>query len=103
MPQVILTHWDAETPPARSVLESAFRAEGLAPRWWSNGPGDDYDVHSHNYHKVLYCASGSIVFRIEPAGDEFELQPGDRLDLPPGTPHSAIVGPDGVMCVEAPR
>ena len=29
--------------------------------------------------------------------------PGDRLDIPPGATHSAIVGPQGVACVEAAR
>jgi hypothetical protein len=27
--------------------------------------------------------------------------PGDRLDLPAGVRHSAIVGPQGVTCLEA--
>ena len=27
--------------------------------------------------------------------------PGDRLDLPAGTSHDAVVGPDGVTCLEA--
>ena len=31
------------------------------------------------------------------------LSPGDRLDLPPGTLHSALVGQAGVACVEAAR
>jgi hypothetical protein len=26
---------------------------------------------------------------------------GDRLDLPAGTAHDAVVGPDGVTCLEA--
>lgn len=74
-------------------------AEGLEPRWWSNGPGDSYDAHSHPYHKVLFCARGSISF--EAAGRAFTLHPGDRLDIPPGTPHAAAVGPEGVTCAEA--
>lgn len=31
------------------------------------------------------------------------LQPGDRLELPPRTPHRAVVGPAGVVCLEAHR
>ena len=101
MPEVTLTR--SQVPGAgRSVLESAIRAEGLSPSWWSNGPGDQYAAHSHAYHKVLYCAEGSITFRLD-NGREFELAPGDRLDIPPGTSHSAAVGPRGVTCVEAPR
>jgi hypothetical protein len=32
-----------------------------------------------------------------------ELEAGDRMDLEPGTEHSAFVGPDGVVCLEAQR
>jgi hypothetical protein len=80
----------------------AFRAEGCsAPRFWGNGPGDEYGRHDHAYHKVLFCLSGSIVFHTD-EGD-VELTAGDRLDLPPGTAHAATVGPAGCGCVEASR
>ena len=85
----------------RAQIEEAFRSEGLSPHGWGNGPGDRYGTHSHSYHKVLYCVSGSIVFHT-PDGD-VGLGPGDRLDLPPGTPHSATVGPAGCECLEASR
>jgi quercetin dioxygenase-like cupin family protein len=85
--------------PTREQLETRLRDEGLAPRWWSNGPGDTYGRHAHDYHKVLYCASGSIVFHT--ARGDLSLGAGDRLDVEPGTEHAATVGPDGVECVEA--
>jgi quercetin dioxygenase-like cupin family protein len=77
------------------------RDEGLDPRWWSNAPGDTYRWHDHAYHKVLYCAEGSIVFHLRDG--DVRLGPGDRLDLPPRTPHAATVGDQGVACVEASR
>ena len=86
-----------------SDLIAAFTREGLRAMRWSNAPGDVYASHDHAYHKVLYCLQGSIVFRIDDTGDEIELRPGDRLDIEPGTAHSAIVGPAGVTCIEAPR
>jgi mannose-6-phosphate isomerase-like protein (cupin superfamily) len=98
-----LTPWRAEEQPTEEALESIFRDEGLRPSWWSNGPGDRYGAHSHPYHKVLYCARGNIRFDLPALGEGFELRPGDRLDIPPQTPHSAVVGPDGVRCVEAAR
>lgn len=88
----------AGLPEALATLE----AEGCSPpRRWGNGPGDTYGRHTHGYHKVLFCLSGSIVFHLD--GDEVELEPGDRLDLEPGTVHAATVGPRGVKCVEASR
>jgi mannose-6-phosphate isomerase-like protein (cupin superfamily) len=103
MPEATHTPWLHPEPPARHAIERIFREAKLSPRWWSNGLGAVYGAHSHSYHKVLYCSEGSITFRIEPSGPEIELHPGDRLDIPPGTAHSAFVGPRGVTCVEAPR
>lgn len=88
-------------PPSREEIEARFEEEGLRPHQWGNAPGERYGWHSHSYHKVLYCLTGSIVFHTE-EGD-LELEPGDRMDLEPGTEHAATVGPDGVRCMEAPR
>ena len=85
---------------AWSDAVSAFEAEGCSPpRFWANGPGDRYGRHDHTFQKVLFCLSGSIVFHTHE--DDIELTAGDRLDLEPGTRHSATVGPDGCECVEA--
>ncbi len=94
-----VTPWPGTKPPTRDALDQKMRDEGLSPRWWSNGPGDRYAEHEHSYHKVLYCGTGSISF--ETPGERIELKPGDRLDRPPLTPHSAVVGDAGVECVEA--
>lgn len=84
----------------RAGAVAAFEAEGCsAPRFWGNGPGDRYDRHDHTFHKVLFCLSGSIVFHT--AEGDIELTAGDRLDIEPGTSHSATVGPQGCECVEA--
>jgi quercetin dioxygenase-like cupin family protein len=84
----------------REAALKAFVAEGAsAPRLWGNGPGDRYGRHSHDYRKVLFCLRGSIVFHTDDG--DLDLRAGDRLDLDPGTPHGATVGPDGCECVEA--
>jgi len=84
----------------RGAAVRAFEAEGAsAPRFWGNGPGDRYGRHSHDYRKVLFCLAGSIVFHTDDG--DVELLAGDRLDLDPGTAHSATVGPEGCECVEA--
>ena len=70
---------------------------------WSNGPGDRYAAHSHNFEKVLYCVDGSITFLLEGEGRRMELRPGDRIVLPPGTVHSAVVGASGCTCIEGHR
>lgn len=100
MPQPTLTTWPDGEAPSRESLERLLTGAGLSPSWWSNPPHDRYSPHSHSYHKVLYCARGGITF-VVPGADDFLLRAGDRLDIPPGTTHAAIVGPDGVTCVEA--
>ena len=81
--------------------EARLRAEGLDPGSWANGPGDRYGAHDHGYDKVLVVASGSIVFGLPDRGERVALEVGDRLDLPAGTSHDAVVGPNGVTCLEA--
>jgi quercetin dioxygenase-like cupin family protein len=82
-------------------LAERLRADGLAASPWSNGPGDTYAAHSHDYDKVLVCAEGSIVFGLPDRREHVVLEVGDRLDLPAGTRHDAVVGPVGVTCLEA--
>jgi uncharacterized protein YjlB len=50
---------------------------------------------------VLVVTSGSIVFGLPDRGQRIPLDVGDRLDLPAGTSHDAVVGPIGVTCLEA--
>lgn len=88
-------------PPSPSDLRARLGAEGLAPGSWSNGPGDRYAAHAHDYDKVLVALEGSIRFGLVGSGRTVELAAGDRLELPAGTAHDALVGPDGVACLEA--
>lgn len=78
-----------------------LRTEGLDAGSWSNGPGDRYGAHDHAYDKVLVVASGSIRFGLPDLDRTVELRVGDRLDLPAGTRHDAVVGGSGVTCLEA--
>lgn len=82
-------------------LADRLRAEGLDPGTWSNGPGDVYGAHEHGYDKVLVVASGSIRFGLVDRRESIELAVGDRLDLPAGSTHDALVGGSGVVCLEA--
>jgi quercetin dioxygenase-like cupin family protein len=84
----------------RADVAARLRAEGLAPASWSNGPGDTYSTHHHDYDKVIAVESGSIRFGLA-AGEAVDLAAGDRLELPSGARHDAIVGPAGVTCLEA--
>ena len=80
-----------------------LRAEATGCYSWSNGPGDRYAPHSHTYEKVLYCVEGSIRFVLENEGRSLDLQAGERMVLPAGTVHSAVVGDGGCTCIEGRR
>jgi quercetin dioxygenase-like cupin family protein len=84
-----------------SDLAARLRAEGLDPSRWSNGPADRYPTHEHDYDKVIVAESGSITFGLPGEGRSMALGAGDRLELPAGTLHAAVVGPEGVDCLEA--
>ena len=100
---LVRLNWrDAETPNQESVARR-LRAEGVEPYAWSNGPGDRYGAHEHDYEKVLMCAAGSIVFRVGAAATPVELWAGDGFILPAGARHSAEVGPAGCTCLEGSR
>ena len=95
--------WTDEQLPDETVLRSILADEDLHPYVWSNGPGDVYGAHSHPYHKVIYVVRGSITFGLPDSGDEITLNRGDRLELPTGVTHDAMVGNQGVACLEAHR
>lgn len=89
----------AGDPPAAGEIERRLRADAHGVHAWSNGPGDRYGEHEHPYRKVLYCLRGSIDFVLAD-GRRIAMRPGDRLVIPPGTRHAAVVGPEGCACVE---
>lgn len=95
--------WPEDKLPDEALLRSILADEDLHPYIWSNGPGDVYGAHSHSYHKVIYVLRGSITFGLPDSGDEITLSRGDRLELPADVTHNAVVGPQGVACLEAHR
>lgn len=93
--------WADKTPPSEAEIRRKFESEGLTFYRWSNSPGDAYGAHTHPFHKIIYVINGSITFGLPGLGEQVTLQAGDRFDLPPGIVHDAVVGPDGVVCLEA--
>ncbi len=89
-------------PLTEAQLTARLARDGLQATRWSNGPHAVYGAHEHPYGKVLVVAEGGITFTLHRARPEVRvLAAGDRLELPPRTSHSAVVGPDGVVCLEA--
>ncbi len=78
-----------------------LRAEGLSASPWANDADDRFMAHDHDYDKVIAVERGSIRFGLVDEGRAVDLETGDRLELPAGTRHDAVVGPSGVTCLEA--
>jgi len=96
-----VTPWAGSAPATQSTLWQLMTDEGLSPYSWSNGPHDTYAAHSHSYDKVIYVVQGSITFGLPALKQKLTLKAGDRLDLPAEIVHEAVVGPQGVVCLEA--
>lgn len=96
-----IINWTSEIPPTEEELRERLTEEQLKVYSWSNDPNDVYAGHTHGYHKVLYVVKGSINFDLPTRNRSITLRAGDRLELPAGIRHSALVGPEGVTCLEA--
>ena len=64
---------------------------------WQDKPGIIYPEHTHRGKVTIFITEGSIELTI--SGEVLSLRPGDRFNVPPNTPHSAVVGPQGVQFV----
>lgn len=96
-----ITPWPEETPPAEEELREFLAHQEMKVYRWSSEPEDVLSGHTHGYHKILYVVEGSIKFDFPVRHKTINLKVGDRLDLPAGTRHSAVVGPEGVTCLES--
>ena len=85
-----VTAWDPRLGPLQlSTLRRALEQEGMVTAWWSDIPGTYVPTHAHDFLETRWVLSGFLRVMIECA--TFELGPGDRLDLPPGTSHATDV------------
>jgi mannose-6-phosphate isomerase-like protein (cupin superfamily) len=91
----------------RRAAEDEERMRGLFqsldcphPNRWEGGPGQVYDWHAHPYDKILFVIAGAIVFSDRELMN-YQLEPGDRMDLPAGTEHRAVAGDAGITCIES--
>ena len=64
---------------------------------WQDKPEAIYEEHSHESKTSLYVTDGEVTFAVD--GKEKKLKAGDRLDIPAGSLHSAVVGPKGCIMV----
>ncbi|MFN3188273.1 MAG: cupin domain-containing protein [Candidatus Paceibacteria bacterium] len=77
-----------------------FEDEGFASVYeWADPAGTVYEEHSHQGKVSIFVTDGSITFDF--SGEKVEIGANKRFDIPAGKPHSAIVGPQGWICIVA--
>ena len=75
-----------------------FEDEGFVSVYEHQDPaGTVYPKHSHHGKVSLFVTDGSITFDFE--GEKKEIIAPRRFDIPPNSPHSAVVGPLGWIVI----
>ena len=75
-----------------------LESEGFASVYeWQDPAGTVYEPHSHKGKVSLYVTAGSVTFDF--LGEKKEIKAGERFDVPVGSEHSAVVGPQGWIVI----
>jgi quercetin dioxygenase-like cupin family protein len=98
---VRVTRWSGGQHPTVSTITRHMQKEGLRPYQWDDTPNHRYAVRSHGYNKVVYVIEGSLEITLPDSNQMVRLRPGDKIEIPAGVRHGAIVGSAGAKCVEA--
>ncbi|HEY7617331.1 MAG TPA: cupin domain-containing protein [Terriglobales bacterium] len=98
---VRVIRWTGGQHPTLSVITRQMQKEGLRPYVWDNTPNYRYAVRTHGYNKVMYVIEGNIEVTLPDSNQRVKLRAGDRLEIPAGVRHGAIIGSSGAKCVEA--
>ena|SRR5689334_22707987 len=100
---VRVTRWSGAQHPTLSVITRQMQKDGLRPYSWENTPNYRYAIRSHGYCKVVYVVEGMLEILLPDSNQSVRLRAGDRVEIPAGVRHGAIVGPSGAKCIEAAR
>jgi quercetin dioxygenase-like cupin family protein len=95
-----VVRWTKSKKPTLDELEAMLRAEGLEFELYSDVPGTKYGRHKHPFEDFIVIVSGKM--NLVTDTNQWTMKPGDRIDLPPNTFHSAeVVGKEEVRYLSA--
>lgn len=86
-----------------SSLFHPEEADQLSVRWIEAAPGTEVPPSHHRIaREVLYILEGGGEFEV--GGQTVTCQAGDFLNVPPGSSHSMVAGPEGVrfLAIQSP-
>ncbi|WP_070105400.1 cupin domain-containing protein [Nitratiruptor sp. SB155-2] len=79
------------------AIKETLQKEGFSNIFiWRDAPHTKYPLHTHPHYEVRWIMDG--ILEIEENGTKYTLQPGDRLESEPQTPHTAYT-PTGVTYI----
>ncbi len=97
---VDIVRWTKPKKPTLGDLQKMLEAEGLEFEMYSDRPGTKYGRHKHPFDDFIVIVAGKM--KIKTDKQEWLMKPGDRLDLPSNTSHTAeVVGREEVQYLSA--
>ena len=102
-PEVKVVLWEGRGRPDLERLREQLAGEGYQAVKWSGEPYQVYLPHAHIYTELLWLVEGSLTVILAEARRMLELNPGDRVEVPAGTPHASQAGPEGAVYLAATR
>lgn len=96
--------WDEEREgePTEEALRGELEERGYRVSRHEYRPGTYFSEHTHSMDKIDAVVSGR--FRMTVEGTEVTLGPGDWVEVPAGTTHTAeVVGDEPVVSLDATR
>jgi quercetin dioxygenase-like cupin family protein len=95
-----VVRWSKSKKPTLEELQKLLSAQRLEAELYSDRPGTKYGRHKHPFDDFIVIVSGKMKLITDDA--EWLLKPGDRIDLPANTIHSAeVVGKEEVRYLSA--
>jgi quercetin dioxygenase-like cupin family protein len=95
-----VVRWTKAKKPTLEELRAHLASLGLESELYADRPGTKYARHKHPFDDFVLIVKGKMKIATETG--EWLLKPGDRIDLPANTIHTAeMVGKDEVQYLSA--
>ena len=102
MTEIVVRKWDSSVDGelTEDSLKKMLQSKGYSVSRYTYGPGTFFGDHRHGIAKTDAVLSGT--FRMGMYGQFVDLGPGDWIEVPAGTTHSAeVIGSEPVVSLDA--